>query len=70
MVLSQMNGVHALMARLLYGTGMRLMECMMLRIKDVDFGRREITLGALREPSTSHYFASHGCKLSRNAASS
>lgn len=35
---------HVLMARLLYGTGMRLMECLRLRIKDVDFVRREIML--------------------------
>jgi integron integrase len=33
---------HALMARLLYGTGMRLMECLRLRVKDVDFVRSEI----------------------------
>jgi integron integrase len=33
---------HALMARLLYGTGMRLMECLRLRVKDVDFTRGEI----------------------------
>lgn len=33
---------HALMARLLYGTGMRLMECLRLRVKDVDFVRGEI----------------------------
>lgn len=32
----------ALIVRLLYGTGMRVMECMRLRVKDVDFGRREI----------------------------
>lgn len=43
-VLEQMKGTHALMARLLYGTGMRLMECMKLRVKDVDFGRREILI--------------------------
>lgn len=36
-----MEGTHALMARLLHGTGMRLMECVRLRIKDLDFGRRE-----------------------------
>jgi integron integrase len=35
---------HALMARLLYGTGMRLMECLRLRVKDVDFVRREIMI--------------------------
>lgn len=36
------EGVTELMARLLYGTGMRLMECLRLRMKDVDFARREI----------------------------
>lgn len=44
MVLSHMTGPHALIARLLYGSGMRLMECMKLRVKDVDFARREITV--------------------------
>lgn len=43
-VLSRMSGTHGLIARTLYGTGMRLMECMTLRIKDVDFERREITV--------------------------
>jgi len=33
---------HGLMARLLYGTGMRLMECVRLRVKDIDFGYGEI----------------------------
>jgi integrase len=39
-----MEGVYALIARLVYGTGMRLMECAQLRVKDVDFQRREITI--------------------------
>lgn len=43
-IFAEMKGIHALMARLMYGTGMRLMECMRLRVKDVDFGRREITI--------------------------
>lgn len=38
------DGVYALMARLLYGTGMRLMECVRLRVKDVEFTRREILI--------------------------
>jgi integron integrase len=38
-LLAQMEGQTALLARLLYGTGMRLMEGMRLRIKDVDFDR-------------------------------
>ncbi len=40
------EGVTALMARLLYGTGMRLMECLRLRVKDVDFARSEICVRA------------------------
>jgi len=34
----------ALIVRLLYGTGMRVLECMRLRVKDIDFGRREIVV--------------------------
>lgn len=41
-MLALMDGNTWLMAALLYGTGMRLMECVRLRVKDVDFGRREI----------------------------
>lgn len=43
-VFAQMSGLHLLMAQLLYGTGMRLMECVRLRVKDVDFARREILI--------------------------
>jgi integron integrase len=39
---ARMDGVTALIARLLYGTGMRLMEGMRLRIKNVDFDRQVI----------------------------
>ncbi|MEP6483521.1 MAG: integron integrase [Rudaea sp.] len=42
LMLHQMNGVTALMAALLYGAGLRLMECLRLRVQDVDFLRREI----------------------------
>ncbi|GAB4343125.1 MAG: integron integrase [Desulfobulbaceae bacterium] len=41
-LLREMSGTHALMARLIYGSGMRLMECIRLRIKDVDFGQGNI----------------------------
>ena len=41
-LLTAMDGETALLARLLYGTGMRLMEGMRLRIKDVDFERHVI----------------------------
>jgi site-specific recombinase XerD len=32
------------MAELLYGSGLRLMECVRLRVKDIDFGYNEITV--------------------------
>jgi integron integrase len=41
-VLVRMNGIYSLLANLLYGTGMRIMECVRLRVKDVDFDRNEI----------------------------
>lgn len=43
-LLVAMSGTHTLMARLLYGTGMRLMECLRLRVKDVDFDQGEILI--------------------------
>ncbi|WP_126456275.1 integron integrase [Sulfuriflexus mobilis] len=42
LLLSHMHGVHRLMAKLLYGTGMRLMEVIRLRVKDVDFSYSQI----------------------------
>jgi len=46
-VLDRVDGqTYQLMARLLYGTGMRLMECVRLRVKDVEFDRREIVVRA------------------------
>ncbi len=41
-VLGQLKGVHHLIGLLLYGSGLRLMECLTLRIKDVDLVRFEI----------------------------
>lgn len=43
-LLSMMQGRTWLVASLLYGTGMRLMECLRLRVKDVDFARNEILI--------------------------
>ena len=43
-VLSEMHGVTRLMATLLYGSGLRLLDCCRLRVKDVDFGRRQIVV--------------------------
>ncbi|MGZ8246636.1 integron integrase [Methylomagnum sp.] len=43
-VLDRLDGTLGLMIRLLYGTGMRLMECVRLRVKDVDFEMRQLTV--------------------------
>ncbi len=67
-VLSRMDGTMWLIASLLYGSGLRIMEALRLRVKDVDFARREILVregkgfkdrvtmlpGALVEPLKSH----------------
>ena len=39
-----LHGSHWLMAGLLYGSGLRLMECIRLRVKDIDFERGEIVV--------------------------
>jgi integron integrase len=41
-LLACLDGIHGTMAALLYGTGMRLMECIRLRVKDIDFDYRQI----------------------------
>lgn len=43
-VLGRLQGPTWLMASLLYGSGLRLIECCQLRVKDVDLGRRELTV--------------------------
>ncbi|NOT16665.1 MAG: integron integrase [Sulfuriferula sp.] len=41
-LLAQLKGTHSLVAGLLYGAGMRLMEAVRLRVKDIEFARHEI----------------------------
>ena len=41
-VLTRLEGTHWLVASLLYGTGLRIMEALRLRVKDVEFSRKEI----------------------------
>ena len=41
-IISHLNGTHKLMTLLMYGAGMRIMEVIRLRIKDVDFGNNAI----------------------------
>jgi integron integrase len=43
-ILERLHGAPWLMASLIYGAGLRLLECARLRVKDIDFARREITV--------------------------
>ena len=43
-VLNELSGVPKLVAMLLYGAGLRLQECVELRVKDIDFDRRELVI--------------------------
>lgn len=43
-VLGQLSGVAWMMASILYGAGLRVSECMRLRVKDLDFGQNQITV--------------------------
>lgn len=43
-VLNALDGVSYVVASLLYGAGLRLQECLDLRVKDIDFDRREIAV--------------------------
>ena len=48
MVLAHMRGLHLLMAKLLYGGGLRLMECIRLRVRDLDFERKLVYVRAAK----------------------
>lgn len=43
-LLAHLHGTYRLMAQLMYGAGLRLLECLRLRVKDVDFERGEIVV--------------------------
>jgi len=47
-VLAHMHGIHLLMAKILYGSGLRLMECIRLRVQDLDFERNLIYVRAAK----------------------
>lgn len=41
-VIEKMDGVYRMMAQIMYGSGLRLMECIRLRVKDLDFANHQI----------------------------
>ena len=43
-VMGQLHGIHRLMGTLLYGSGLRVLECLRLRVKDIDFGQNLIVV--------------------------
>lgn len=43
-ILYQLTGVYRIIGDLLYGSGLRLMECLRLRVKDIDFNYRQINI--------------------------
>lgn len=43
-VLAAMSGTYGLMTKLIYGSGLRLMECVRLRVKDIDFDRSQVII--------------------------
>jgi len=44
LVIRELSGTYRLMAQLLYGSGLRLMECVRLRVKDLDFDQHQLTV--------------------------
>ena len=49
-VIAALSGTNQLIARTLYGSGLRLIECLRLRIVDLDFDRRQITVRDRKGP--------------------
>jgi integron integrase len=43
-LLDQLDGINGLMARVIYGGGLRIHECLQLRVKDIDFERSSVTI--------------------------
>ena len=43
-ILTQLTGTESLIVMLLYGSGLRLEECLTLRVKDLDFERQQIVV--------------------------
>jgi len=43
-VIGAISGEYQLMVKIIYGSGLRLMECLRLRVKDIDFGNNQIVV--------------------------
>jgi integrase len=49
-VIAELHGTPRLVATLLYGSGLRLLECCRLRVQDIDFGMNQIVSATARAP--------------------
>jgi len=43
-LIENLDGIHQLMSKLLYGSGLRLMECVRIRVKDIDFELNQVVV--------------------------
>src|SRR5438552_4601580 len=59
-VLANIHGTHLMMASVLYGAGLRLMECVRLRVKDLDFQYKQITADLATTMIYTHVFIKGG----------
>jgi integrase len=41
-IINHLSGVHQLIVKLLYGTGLRQTECLQFRVKDIDFAQNQV----------------------------
>lgn len=68
-LLAHLEGLHWLLAGLLYGSGLRLMECLRLRVKDIDFTYGQVTVRDGKGERPDHY-ASGKTEATADATSS
>lgn len=69
-MLHPLKGVPRLMAYLLYGAGLRLLECCRLRLPDVDFAANHIVPAAVKTALARHLRSSTGVTFSATPAGS
>jgi integron integrase len=58
-ILAQLTGEMWLLASLMYGTGLRLSECLRLRVQDIDFERHEVTVRGGKGDKDRHTMLPH-----------